>query len=435
VKLRLAFLLALSLALFASAQTRKLSPKDLPPSAFKLVSVKVTGTTRYTPEEITEISGLKLGQSFTNDDFKAATERLGESGAFSDVAYSFQYATDGTKLTFQLTETDKLVPTRFDNIVWYTDEELVAKLHDRVPLFHGQLPVAGKLPDQVSDALQALMVERGVSGRVDYLRSAQSDGPIDAIVYSIKGPDIRIRNTDFTGASPAELSTLEVGAKRLEGTAYLRSLLRVQEDRVFVPIYLERGYLKSSFGDAQAKVIGDSSNPTLVDVTIPVVPGLEYKVDTADFSGQTAFPVEKLRPLIHLQSGQPANAVQLQDDILAIKKLYGTKGYMEVAIDPVPQMDDTRSTVKYQIEIREGGVFKMGELIIEGLDTQTTARLVEDWRLRGGDPYDSSYPSRFLEDTAQDLKGMGGWNTTIHESVDNKDKVVDITLRYDPKPK
>jgi outer membrane protein assembly factor BamA len=435
VKLRLVFLLIVLSALFAAAQTRKLSPKDLPPSAFKLVSVRVTGTTRYTPEEITEISGLKLGQTFTNDDFKAATERLGESGAFSDVAYSFQYATDGTKLTFQLTETDKLVATRFDNIVWYSDEELVAKLHDRVPLFHGQLPVAGKLPDQVSDALQALMVERGVSGRVDYLRSAQSDGPIDAIVYSIKGPDIRIRNIDFTGASPAELSALEAAAKRLEDTDYLRSLLRVQEDRVFLPIYLGRGYLKSSFGEAQAKVIGDSSKPTLVDVTFPVVPGLEYKVDTADFSGETAFAVEKLRPLIHLQPGQPANAVQLQDDILAIKKLYGTKGYMEVAIDPVAQMDDTRSTVKYQIQIREGDVFKMGELTVEGLDTQTTARLVEDWRLRGGDPYDATYPQKFLEDTAKELKGMGSWNTIIRESVDNKDKVVDVTLRYDPKPK
>ena len=65
--------LLLVLASLAPAQTRKLSPRDLPPSAFKLIAVKVTGNQRYTPEEITEIAGLKLGQTVGDADFKAAS--------------------------------------------------------------------------------------------------------------------------------------------------------------------------------------------------------------------------------------------------------------------------------------------------------------------------------------------------------------------------
>lgn len=428
--------LLLVLASFAPAQTRKLSPKDLPPSAFKLVAVKVTGTQRYTPQEITEVAGLQLGQTVGDADFKAAAQHLGDTGAFTDVAYSFQYATDGTRLTFQVTEADNLVPARFDNVVWYSDEELLAKLHERVPLYHGQLPVAGNLPDKVSDALQALVEERGIHGRVDYLRSAaKEDGPIDGFLYSIKGSDIRIRNADFTGASADELPLLETAAKPMQGADYLRSILRVQEDKNLLPIYLARGYLKASFAEAQAKVVADSSNPTLVDVTFPVTPGIQYKTAEVQISGATAFPAAQLQPMIHLPAGQPANAVQLQDDLASIKKLYGNKGYMAAALLPSPELDDTQATVKYVINIREGDVYKMGDLNIEGLDKQTTARLEEAWRLRGGDPYDASYLRRFFAETEREIEGMGGWKITTHESLDDHDKVVDVTIRYDPKPR
>jgi outer membrane protein assembly factor BamA len=425
----------LLLTLAAPAQTRKLTPKDLPPSAFKLIALTVTGNHRYSPQEITELAGLKLGQTVNDGDFKAATQHLGDSGAFTDVGYSFKYESAGTRLTLQVTETDKLVPARFDNIVWFSDEELIHKLDERVPLFHGRLPLAGNLPDQVSEALQALTIERNVQGRIEYLRASVENGPIDSIVYSISGPNIRIRNIEFMGAAPAELGALQAAAKGMLGAEYQRIFLRIQEDKNLLPVYLGRGYLKASFGESQAKVVEENPKQTQVDVTFPVTPGLQYKVADVQLSGAKVFPANRLRGMIRLQTGQAANALQLDEDLQALKKLYGTKGYMAAAIHPAPEMDDAQSTVKYRIEIAEGDVYKMGDLTIEGLDSRTTSRLQEDWKLRGGDAYDASYFHHFLDDTAQELSGMGPWNITIHESLDEKDKVVDVTVRYDPKPR
>jgi outer membrane protein assembly factor BamA len=425
------FLLFVSLA--APAQTRKVSPKDLPPSAFKLIAVTVTGNHRYSSQEITELAGLKLGQTVNDGDFKAATQHLGDSGAFTDVGYSFKYESAGTRLTLQVTETDKLVPARFDNIVWFPDEELIHKLDERVPLFHGRLPLAGNLPDQVSEALQALMVERNVQGRIEYLRSGSENGPLDSIVYSISGLNIHIRDIEFAGAAPAEVAALQAAAKSMIGAEYHRITLRVQQDKNLLPVYLGRGYLKASFGDSQAKVIEETPKDTQVDVTFPVTPGLQYKLADIQISGAKVFPAERLRGMIRLQTSQPANALQLDEDLQAFKKLYGSKGYMAAAIHPVPEMDDAQATVKYQIDIAEGDVYKMGDLTIEGLDSRTTSRLQEDWKLRGGDPYDGNYLHQFLNDTAEELSGMGQWNITTHESLDEKDKMVDVTVRYDPK--
>jgi len=114
------FLLLASLGTGLCAQApRNLSPKDLPPSAFKLISIKVMGTNRYQPSDVISASGLQIGDTVSEDDFKKTARLLGESGAFTNVAYSFQYAVEGTKLELQVQDADKFVPVHFENLVWF----------------------------------------------------------------------------------------------------------------------------------------------------------------------------------------------------------------------------------------------------------------------------------------------------------------------------
>ena len=99
---------------------------------------------------------------------------------------------------------------------------------------------------------------------------------------------------------------------------------------------------------------------------------------------------------------------------------------------PAPTFDDDKATVSYLVEITEGDKYTMGDLDIRGLDSHTTARLAEAWKIRGGDPYDSSYLSKFLDETNDMLPG-GQWNVTPHVTLDDSGKTVDVTIRYDPK--
>jgi len=426
-RILLALLLGCASLLFA--QARKPSS---PASPSRLLSVKATGSKRYSSDQITAATGLQLGQTVSEDDFKIVSQHLGETGAFNNVAYTFQFSPEGMKLELQVTDSDRFVPARFDNFVWLSDQELLEKLRASIPLFQGQLPVAGNLADQVSDTLQTLAIEHHLKGRADYLRSGPIDGPIEAFDFSITGQDIRIRQIEFPGAASAELPALQAAAKKLSGQDYVRTILRVQAEKDFLPVYLERGYLKAAFSDAQPRVAEDSPDETLVDVAFPVSPGLQYKLSEIQLSGYKVFPAEKLREMIHLQAGQPANAVKLDKDVEAIKQLYGSRGYMAARIEATPEMNDTDATVKYLFQFQEGVVYKMGDLEVRGLDSRSTERMVAAWKLREGDTYDSQYPKQFLASALSLVPGED-WNIGVHESIEDKDKVVDVSLHFERK--
>jgi outer membrane protein assembly factor BamA len=407
--------------------------KELPPGAFRLIGVNVSGTERYKPEDVIRAAGLELGRTVHEDNFKDAVRVLGDTGAFATVAYRFEYSPEGTKLDLEVQDAQSFVPARFENLVWFSDQELAEKLHARVPLFSGQLPVTGKLPDDVSEAVQELLDEKKIPARVDFIRIAQGDGPTEEFRFSVTGPRITIRNVAFPNASPAELPRLEAAGRKLQGAEYTRSAFLTQKDKTFLPIYLEQGYLNARFGEPEAKIVENDANEVGVDIMVPVIPGSQYKLTALDLRGNKAFAADTLRHLMHLQLGQPANVRQLTEDIEDIKQLYGTRGYVDVRIDCVPEVNEPDLSVSYVLTFWEGVVYRMGDLEILGVDSHTSGRLQTIWTLRTGDPYDSSYPRRFVTQALKQVMTTGEWSTAIQETRNQKDRTLDVTVRFDPK--
>src|ERR1700731_1380564 len=95
----LASLLITLLCFPAAAQTQPgNATRSLPATAYKRIAVKVTGRKGFTSEEGAAASGLPVGTIAHEEDFKKAARQLGESGAFSDIAFTYSYSSAGTKL-------------------------------------------------------------------------------------------------------------------------------------------------------------------------------------------------------------------------------------------------------------------------------------------------------------------------------------------------
>jgi outer membrane translocation and assembly module TamA len=326
---------------------------------------------------------------------------------------------------------DKLVPANFENFAWFTDAELFVELKRRVPLFKGEVPLAGTLPDKIQEALQAILDQKQIPARVDYLReSPQEGGKLIGISYSVESLEIRIRNVEFPGAVSDLLSGLRAASRRLTGTPYVRASLAKVAELDFLPVCLKGGYLKASFAKADARVVSQANGEVEVDAIVPVTPGKVYSTCSVDWKGNSVIKTGELAPLLHLPPGQPADAVRLLRDIETVGKLYRSRGYMTVQIKPDAQLDDEKSTVHYDLNIVEGDLYKMGELEILGLDTQATARMQAAWTLGEGQPYNADYPNKFVDDTGQLLPRGVRWVVSIHETLEAKDKTVEVEIRF-----
>lgn len=422
----------------AQSGTHNPSARHVLTSASILIEVKVKGTRRYTPEDVLAASALRIGFAASEDDFRKAAKELTDSGAFRDVAYSYSYSSAGTRLDLQLTDSQPFLHVRFDDFVWFTDDQLRQKAHERLPLFKGELPISGRLPEQVSDVLQALLVESNVPGHVDYLRNTGSNGKIESINYSVSDVLIRVRKIEFTGAGPSELPLLEAAARRLPDPEYSRNRINLFAEHQLLPVYHARGYLKASFRQPQPKVVrqggsdpgDDSRNLTVVDVTLGVDPGPQYKLIRIEWSGNQEFPTEKLQGFIHAHPGAPANAVELAADLEEVRNLYGSHGYLNATIKLEPQLDDAAATAIYHLAVREDYVYHMGELEFRGIDNILAAKLRTRWKLRPGEVYDGSYLRQFLTEANKLLPTNFDWGIETHVTPNSHDKTVDVEIHY-----
>ena len=230
---------AAPIATSVSAQTQATKGPLLSPS--KLSEIRATGSTHFTEAEITAASGLMTGTTVDDEVFRKAARQLGESGAFNDVSYNYTYSSAGTKLTLHVVDADKFVSAHFGDFVWFSDAELLQKVHERIPLFTGMLPTSGSLPDQVSDVLQALLVEDNIPGHVEYLRSNNKDGKLEAFDYTVANIVIQIRHLEFPGAGPGTARNYRLRARNWPAPIIIRRLLHNLVEKKVLPIYHERG--------------------------------------------------------------------------------------------------------------------------------------------------------------------------------------------------
>jgi len=439
-RMLLTSLLVSAVGLATRVQSQTAAARPMPATAYKLIAVKVTGSKRFKPDEVAAASGLPVGTVAHEEDFRKAARQLGESGVFNNISFTYSYSAAGTKLEFKVTDAEKFVPAHFTDFVWFSDEALRQKVHERVPLFNGDLPASGRLTDEVSDVLQALLVENSIPGHVEYQRKTDKSEHILAIDYSVAGVSIRIRQLEFPGAGPDELSGLQTAGERLADREYSREFMNSFVERSLTPIFHERGYLKAACAPPQPKVVKpsdshstESAQITFVDVAFPVTPGVQYKLSGTEWSGNKEFSTEALQALLHVHDGQPANTVQLEGDLKSVQELYGSRGYILAKVKVDAQFDDAARTVTLRLGVDEGSVYHMGELQFRGIDNNLTDRLRAAWKIRPGDVYDATYLKQFLPQARKLLPASLDWEVEPHVTAVTRDKTVDVDLQYSAK--
>jgi len=393
-------------------------------SRFRLVRVVVTGSTRYSQDDVAKASGLVINSQVTQDDLQAAANRLGTSGAFASVEFLFKVVAgtrDGVEADFTVKDAAKSLPAVFENFVWFSDPDLRQALHQALPLYDGSLPLSGTMADDVKAALVRLQTEKGLPAGVSYMLFADLGQAPSAYKFKVENANIKIRDFRFSGAGHLPPDLLAKSVSAAKDTDYLRSDTERMLSLTLPALYREHGYLKMVLAEVR---------PTLEDgavvVNVSVTEGDQYRLAGFSWSGNTLISSDELSKIITLKPGEPVNGAKLDSDLSQARKLFRKFGHESAQIIAKPAFAE--NAITYTFEVREGDLYHMGKLEIEGLDPEHTRQLIQAWKLSPGSPYDATYLQQFLTHAVVRIPGRR-WEWVIAERLDEPQKTVNVQLQ------
>ena len=403
-----------------------------PPGRMRLSKIEFTGLQHHSREEAIAASGLQIGQLVDIPTLDEAAQRLLDSGLFKKLNYRYRTTGDQAVVTFQ-TEEEKgaASPVVFDNFVWFSEEELLNAVRKQIPSFAGT--ANDSATNGITKALQQLLQDRKMPGRVEYMQSSDLVGGNLEHVFSVEGLNVPICTVHFSGATAEHESALIKSSRSLIAMNYKRSFVRPFATINLIPIYREWGHLRAKFGAPSVQLESDTPGDCKggVSVTQPVEEGPLYSWGKAEWSGNAAFSNPELEGALKMKNGELANGLKIDKRLGSVKAAYGKKGYLDARIKGTPVFEDANLSVTYQIGIEEGPQYHMGMLTITGLSEDRINQLKSKWKLQPGSVYDDSYIHEFIrKDLVLDAAETGSPPKTVTTGFKlNLQKfIVDVTI-------
>jgi len=406
-----------------------------PQQSIKLDKIEFKGLERVKEEEALGKSGLTAGQSVSLDEVEAASNRLLESGLFTNLSYKLKGKTDSALLVFEVVERKWTMPVSFDNFVWFSDEELLTAVRRKLPAFDGTAPESGGVTEQIRQALAELLKERKIEGAVEYTLSENPQNRKVEHLYSVKGPGLRVCKITYAGARAVPEEMLVTKSGGIFDNDYSRAYVGGFVESNLLPLYYERGYLRAAFSPAKV-----ASEPTPeckgVTVSMTVDEGSIYVWDKAVWEGVEGLTAQELDAALGMRNKEVANAVKIAAGLNRVRKAYGRKGYITARVRPETEFDDTGRSVSYRFRVTEGPQYHMGDLTITGLDEAATNNLRGRWRLLHREVYDEGYIEEFVRksvpefqrDAARAGTAFPALKVVSKAAPDHDKRVVHVTL-------
>jgi outer membrane protein assembly factor BamA len=352
--------------------------------------------------ELLRISGLQQGAPLTKDDIEAALQKIGESGAFADLSYTVNAA----GLTIKLTPAagGQPLPIRFVNFAWWDHDELLKILEQRIPLFHGTLPLQGNQTGQVEDALVALLSEKGIpDARVTALPSSDTPSEaMNAVALSISSPAILVGEVHFDGAVPALAEKFTTLAHELADRNFdLREVNTTIRDSAQT-IFADAGYLDAINDPPVFAPPRKDLGGYVVDVQVPLHPGALYQIGSVAIHPEPPLADSDLRAALPFKTGDPASPSGVRNAVSALAQVYGDRGFLQARASATLDKNVSNHTVNYSFTFSPGAQFHLASIDASALPTELQQEFSSLWHVAPGALVDKDFQAS-LRDTLEKL--------------------------------
>ncbi|GAA3751563.1 outer membrane protein assembly factor BamA [Terriglobus aquaticus] len=220
------------------------------------------------------------------------------------------------------------------------------------------------------------------------------------LTFIIKeGPTVKVGKIDFDGNHSISSRTLRSAMKNSKPLGIPHSIIlenlfartfdatKLDEDTERVHYaYRDRGYFKMQPGEPATQVRDVTGfNPfTLhpthgkrIDIRIPIEERDRYKLGGINFTGydKTRFQAAALRAQFANKDGEWFNASQFGKGLEALRKAFGSDGWINMVPTPVPRFDEAKKLIYLDIDIDQGKQFFVSRIEFTG-NTITRDRVI-----------------------------------------------------------
>lgn len=363
--------------------------------AARLASVEITGSSRFRSDAIAAAANLRVGADVTRDDLQKVADFLARLGPFATVRYRYSSSDAGVRAEYQVTDAPA-APVLFDNFPWFTDDEIAAALKSSVPLFDGTAPAHGTILDALSDALESLLIKRGMPLRVSHELTTAPLGDQQIQVFRAEDSKVTLDGVEFSDPLAQSDRAVRQRLDDLVGKPYSRMALELFEFEQIRPIYLARAFLRVRFGPPSAHFASGAGESRLT-VVAPIEPGPAFAWNGVAWSGNSAASSEDLDRLVSLRPGDPADGMKIEAAWQAVRDAYTRRGFLDVDLAATPRFDDSAKRVTYAVIVAEGPQYRMGKLVLTGLSIEGERRIRAAWPIAPGTIFDNSVYEEFLD--------------------------------------
>jgi outer membrane protein assembly factor BamA len=371
-----------------------------PAQQYIVKKVIFDGTVPFSQENLQAASGLKPGDILTEDSLVDASKKLIDTGAFDDVQASLNGPVKAINVVFKIVPAapSGLLAVGFENFLWWQPDELKSEIQKRVPLFNGTVPEAGNLQDAVHDALTALLKDKQITAIVtSKVFDAAPGRPMRTVDYRIASPEIRIRSFALEGVTPSPQSAqVDKLLASLKNTAYDEGIAGASAADRVLTIYRNAGYLDAALANVNRTISSSGADRYDVDFSATLQPGELYHVASIAWAGSSLISTQDFNAAAKLHPGDLASEDALRATLGSLDAAYKQRGFMDVIVEPNPQLDRATHQVTYNVTVTQGEPYTFAA-VNTNLPPPVAAQFQQAWKLAPGSIYDADYLPKFLK--------------------------------------
>jgi len=354
------------------------------------IAVEYVGPPSISKERVLSNLATQIGTAYSERSAEQDIRTLYATGGVANVRIFAEPMADGVKVTILLQGR----PVVGEILIEGAEQIKMQKVRKEISSKVGDVLSEERLEDDRQKILKLYEDRNYAEVDVQYRIQEIPNSVQQRIVFQItEGPKLIVRQINFNGNN----SVLAKDIRKVMKTKVWNLLsffnksgklipAQMEDDRTAIrTLYQNRGFADVEVGEVQTQPLGDRG----VAITIDIVEGIQYHVQTVSFEGVNIVPAEELKARLKMGDGQLFTPKGMGDDLQILRDFYGTKGYVDMIAQPeVVPVGPGVVNLNYRVD--EGLQSYVALINIQG-NTRTKDRVIRrELAIKPGDVFDTT---------------------------------------------